>query len=123
MAEQNEQEYFMQQMVTQYRQLEDYIKRIDSAFEELENTREGLKEYEKLKGDEEILAPVAQGIFVKAKITNSKKVTVNVGNNVMAVKTIPGALKLLEKQEEEMKLTRADAEKKMNELASVLQGN
>jgi len=122
MTEQNEQEYFMQKMATQYRQLEEYIKRIDSASEELENTKEGLNEFEKLKGNEEILAPIAQGIFVKAKMTDEKRVTINVGNNVMSDKTIPEALKLLKKQEDEMKITRADAEKKMNELASVLQG-
>ena len=122
MTEQNEQEYFMQKMATQYRQIEEYIKRIDSASEELENTKEGLNEFEKLKGNEEILAPIAQGIFVKAKMTDEKRVTINVGNNVMSDKTIPEALKLLKKQEDEMKITRADAEKKMNELASVLQG-
>lgn len=112
----------MQKMATQYRQIEEYIKRIDSASEELENTKEGLNEFEKLKGNEEILAPIAQGIFVKAKMTDEKRVTINVGNNVMSDKTIPEALKLLKKQEDEMKITRADAEKKMNELASVLQG-
>ncbi|MFT4282978.1 MAG: prefoldin subunit alpha [Candidatus Woesearchaeota archaeon] len=94
------------------KKLQDLINKMNQSLKEIEDIKSSVKELETLK-DEEILAPIANGIFIKAKIIDSKKLKVNVGNGVILEKTINQTIKLLDKQEKEIKESVFKAKKEM----------
>jgi prefoldin alpha subunit len=67
----------------------------------LKETLNQLKDFSKLKGDEEILLPLTNGILAEAKLTG-KKLLMNVGNGVVVEKTMDECIVALEKQEQEV---------------------
>lgn len=65
---------------------------------ELEQTEETLRELSKTTLENEILAPVANGIFIKSHLLDNKNVLVNMGAEVVCEKSIPDVLALLASQ-------------------------
>jgi prefoldin alpha subunit len=114
----NEQNKYIQlQMVDQQaRQLQQYLQTFDQQLLEIRSVIASLNEFSKLKKGDSILAPIANGIFVKAKLEESKEVRVNVGNNTVVTKTIESAIKMLEGQEAEINQYRSDVLAKFDEL-------
>ncbi len=91
----------------QFRTLHQYIEQIGEHLQllhmqhtELENTKEALLE---LGGtsQQEMLAPLANGIFVKAKLLETENVLINVGADIVVEKAIPQAIEMLEAQQKE----------------------
>jgi prefoldin alpha subunit len=114
-AEQNK--YVQLQMVDQQaRQLQQYLQTFDQQLLEIRSVIASLNELAKLKKGDSILAPIASGIFVKAKLEDSQEVRVNVGNNTVVTKTIENAIKMLEGQEAEINQYRSDVLSKFDEL-------
>lgn len=114
-SEQNK--YIQLQMVDQQaRQLQQYLQTFDQQLLEIRSVITSLNELAKLKKGDSILAPIANGIFVKAKLEDSHEVRVNVGNNTVVTKTIEGAIKMLEGQEAEINQYRSDVLAKFDEL-------
>jgi len=114
-AEQNK--YVQLQMVDQQaRQLQQYLQTFDQQLLEIRSVITSLNELAKLKKGDSILAPIANGIFVKAKLEDSQEVRVNVGNNTVVTKTIDNAIKMLEGQEAEINQYRSDVLAKFDEL-------
>lgn len=66
-------------------------------------TIQGLGE---LKVDDEILVPIGAGSYVKAKLSDTEKVLVNIGAGVTAEKTVKEALTLFENQMNELEKIR-----------------
>ncbi|MFA6072721.1 MAG: prefoldin subunit alpha [Candidatus Woesearchaeota archaeon] len=96
--------------------LEKLLGDLDNNMHNIEILKEQISSFETLRGDEEILAPVANGIFISAKLVDVKKFKVNVGKGIMVDKTIPETLELIEKQEQEIHLTREQILLKLEEL-------
>jgi len=76
--------------------------------EEFNLTKKTLEEVSRLKGNE-ILVAVGSLTYINAKLTNTKKVIVEVGAGVALEKTVEEAKKTLEKREKNLK----DALKKL----------
>lgn len=114
----NEQNRYIQlQMVDQQaRQLQQYLQTFDQQLLEIRSVITSLNELAKLKKGDSILAPIANGIFVKAKLENSQEVRINVGNNTVVTKTIGSAIKMLEGQEAEINQYKSDVLAKFDEL-------
>ena len=74
------------------------------------------KELSKLKKGDTMLAPLASGIFVKAKLEDNKEVRVNVGSNTVVTKSVEDAVKMLQEQEAEITQYRSDTLVKFEEL-------
>jgi prefoldin alpha subunit len=106
-SEQNK--YIQLQMIDQQaRQLQQYLQTFDQQLLEIRSVITSLNELAKLKKGDSMLAPIANGIFVKAKLEESKEVRVNVGNNTVVTKSVEGAIKMLEDQEAEINQYKSD---------------
>jgi prefoldin alpha subunit len=114
----DEQNNYMQlQMIDQQaRQLQQYLQTFDQQLLEIKRVITSLQELSKLKKGEMIFAPLASGIFVKAKLEDSKEVRVNVGNNTIVTKSIDDAVKMLDGQEAEVSHYKTEVLAKFEEL-------
>ena len=120
--EQNEEqvrEKFMQfQMLQkQIEQVTEHLQALAQQQTELEISKKAVAEIGDTKVDNEILAPVANGIFIKAELKDNQKLIVNVGSDVTVEKTVKQVVELLDEQKQ--KMTESIAE--VNEYVEKLQ--
>jgi prefoldin alpha subunit len=112
-----ENNYLKLQMIDQQvRQLQQYLQTFDQQLIEIKSVISSLKELSALKKGDSILAPVANGIFIKAKLEDNQEVKVNVGNNTVVTKSIDDTVKMLQGQEAEITQYRSDVLAKFDEL-------
>lgn len=98
-----QQKYMQFQMFQQQiEQVQKQLQMIDKQLVELETVKQGVEDLKTVKTGTEILVPVSSGIFVKAELKDNKNVTVNVGSNVAAEKTMEQAKKLIDDQSSEL---------------------
>ena len=88
------------------------LERINDSLKEVDRIKQSIKEFNELKEDDEFLAPIENGIFVKAKLI-SKELKVNIGKGVVVTKTIKDTLKLLDKQKKEITKSKIKLEKQI----------
>jgi prefoldin alpha subunit len=95
-----DQEKYQQMQILDYqiKQLQKIVENIDAQLLEISNTTEALKEFEKLQKGDEILFPVANGIFAKGKLGENRKLNINIGSNVIVEKNITETINMMEKQ-------------------------
>jgi prefoldin alpha subunit len=106
----------MQMMDQQVKQLQKYIQTFDQQLTEIRGLIGAIKEFSELKKGDTILAPIANGLFVKGKLEESKELLINVGGGVVVNKSIPDAIKLLESQEAEVASYRTETLSNITEL-------
>lgn len=116
MQEQEAAERVYQDWIQKVQYFEKLLEDLDANSKNVEALKEQVKELQSLNGDEEILAPVANGIFIKANLKDAKTLKVNVGKGIMLDKSIPETMELIEKQEKEIILTREQVLQKLEEL-------
>jgi prefoldin alpha subunit len=116
MQEQETAEKMYADWVQRVQYLEKLLEDLEGNMENVNALRTQLNELKTVKGDEEILVPVANGIFVEAKLKNATILKVNVGKGIMVDKTIPETLELIEKQEREIAMTKEQVMMKLEEL-------
>jgi len=104
----------MQMLDGQVKQISQQLQQIEMHKMEIISTKEALENIKNSEKNAEMLAPISQGIFVKAKIADTENFIVNVGGNVAVPKTIEETKVLLDKQIREM-------ERAENELGEHLQ--
>jgi prefoldin alpha subunit len=99
------QEEDMQQKYMQFQFLQQQMEEINQHLEllnqnlaELDISINAVKEIENTKPDTEILAPIANGIFLKAELKDNQKMIVNVGSDITVEKTPQQVVVLLEEQ-------------------------
>ena len=91
-----------QQLQEQIEQISHHIGLFNQQNMDIDISKEALQDIEKTKQGTEILAPIANGIFVKSSLQDNQKLIVNVGAKVNVEKTIPEVIELLEKQKVEI---------------------
>lgn len=79
-------------------QIEQQLAYVNSELENLKYYSEGIKELEKETKVLEGYFPIADGIFVKGTLTDTKNCYVNVGNGTVIKMTIPETLSFIEKK-------------------------
>lgn len=99
----------LQQKYAQFQLMQQQIEEINKHLEmlqeqngELDISINAVLELSKTKVENEFLAPLANGIFVKGKISDNQKLVVNVGSNVTVEKTPLEVASLLEQQKKEL---------------------
>ncbi len=92
----------MRMLQQKIKETEEKIEQIDSQAMELEYIKLSLDEIKDVKKGTEILAPISNGIFIKAKIEDSSEIYVNVGSDCVAVETPEKAKALIQKQIDEV---------------------
>jgi len=95
----NNEDYAQMQMLDyQIKQIQQVLENIDQQLVELSHTKDALMELLTLKGDEETLFPIANGIFVKGRLTDNKIVRMNIGANIVVEKSVQDAIVMMDKQ-------------------------
>ena len=111
----------MQLLEQDMQQLQQNIQNIDQHLMEINMIKRSLDDFSEIKKDSEGLMPIANGIFAKAKISDSRELLVNVGANVVVKKSIPDTKKLMDEQTEELKKYRENLMQQMNEVIFKIQ--
>ncbi len=116
--EKNIEEKYMQLQLLQQQveQITDYVEKLQVHQKELEASIEALTELQKVKVNTEILAPIANGIFMKAELKDNQTLVVNIGADVTAEKSVSDVLKLLREQSEKIKESIMETEGVLKEL-------
>ncbi|MBI2665556.1 prefoldin subunit alpha [Candidatus Woesearchaeota archaeon] len=108
----------LQEKYLQFKTLQEHIEQITEQAEmlnqrnvELEATKESLDEIGKTKVNTEMLAPLAEGIFMKTQLKDNTNIIVNVGADITVEKPVSDVRKMLEEQKKEltMKIIEAQA--------------
>src|SRR3989344_6152871 len=112
-----EDQYMQLQMLQQQaEQITEYVEKLQMQQKELDTSIEALTELQKTTVNTEMLAPVANGIFLKAELKDNQNLVVNVGADVSTEKTIPEVIQLLEEQKEKIAENFSEAETVLQQL-------
>lgn len=106
----------LQTMSTQLQQLQQYMQLLEEQTQETAKATESITEMTQVKENAEAFVPVTNGIYVKAKIVDTKEFLINVGNNVVTAQTAENAKKLLREQQEELEKAQESLVKQFSEM-------
>jgi len=112
----------LQMLDQQIRQLQKYLQSFDQQLVEIKSVIVAIKDFGSLKKGDVILAPIANGVFVKARLEDASHLRINVGSNVVVTKSINEAVSLLEAQEKEIVQYRSETLANMEEFMKRLEG-
>jgi len=122
MEDQQAQHMLLQQMQEQIEALSKQLEEINQQLVELEISKGALEEVGKAKQGTEILAQVANGIFVKTKLEDNTKLIVNVGGNTTVEKSIPEVIEILEEHEQTMAKNAQEIESLLQQISQEAMG-
>ncbi|MEK6969747.1 MAG: prefoldin subunit alpha [Nanoarchaeota archaeon] len=97
----------LQQQLEQFTQ---HLELLQQHLKEVSLSIQAVEDLEKTKPGSEILAPLANGIFIKAELKDNHKFIVNVGADVTVEKTGAEVIKLLQEQQNDLADKQAEAE-------------
>lgn len=99
MDEKQKQYMEFQQLQQQIEMLSKQMEEVNQQLMELEISKTALEEVEKCDKGTEVLAQIANGIFVKTKLDCNQKLIVNIGADTTVEKNIPDVIKMLDEQQ------------------------
>ncbi len=102
----------------QMEQINEHLEQLNQQNAELELSIKAVRELEKTPLHNEILAPVADGIFLKAEFKDNTKLVVNVGSDVTVERTFAEVVALLQQQQQELSQKIVEASGVLQELSS-----
>ena len=113
----------LQEKYQQFKAIEEQIEQLGQQAEmlnqqnaELEISKRALEELTKTPLKTEILAQVANGVFIRTKLEDNQELIINVGSNVTVERSVPEVITLLEEQKQEITMHIIEAEAVMQEL-------
>lgn len=119
-----EQKYMEFQMVMQQlERVREQLHKTDERIAEVGFVIESLKNFSTVEVGSEILIPVSNGVFAKAKITDTSKLLVNVGADTVTEKTVTDSLDMLAQQKqriEEFRMRLSDVVQRLYEKSEEL---
>ena len=107
-----------QYLQQQLEQISQHLEMLNQQNAELDISINAVTELGKTKIDNELLAPIADGIFLKGELKDNKKLIINVGMNITVERTVPEVVKLLENQKSQLQLRLIEVEAVRQELAN-----
>lgn len=107
-----------QYLQQQLEQISQHLEMLNQQNMDLDISINAVTELGKTKIDNEILAPIADGIFLKGELKDNKKLIINVGMNTTVERTVPEVVKLLENQKSQLQLRLIEVEAIRQELAN-----
>jgi prefoldin alpha subunit len=119
MDEKQKQKYMqLQMMQQQLEQLNKHLEQLTEQDAELDISISAMQELKSASTDNEFLAPIANGIFIKGELRDNQKLVVNVGSGVTVERTIPEVTVLLVKQKEELVQQKIQIEALLQEIST-----
>ncbi|HLP80287.1 MAG TPA: prefoldin subunit alpha [Acidobacteriota bacterium] len=106
----------MPELEAQMRHILTHLKRVDKQVQLTEQAIESITE---LKSSDEIMVPLAQGIFVKAKIIDTQHCVMQVGAGVAVQKPTADAVQVLSEQLEKTKDTQEQLTQRLAEISDL----
>ena len=113
----------LQEKYQQFKAIEEQIEQLGQQAEmlnqqnaELEISKRALEELIKTPLKTEILAQVANGVFIRTRLEDNQQLIINVGSNVTVERSVPEVITLLEEQKKEITMHIIEAEAVMQEL-------
>jgi len=97
-----EQMFEAEMLHQQLENLQEYLAKVGKQTAEVIALKEALEQFKKVKKGDEMLVPVAAGVFMKAIATDDHTLHVNVGKGVVVPKDIDGVNAMLDEQLGEM---------------------
>ena len=82
----------------QIEQLTPQVELLHQQQAELDLSLDALQELQKTVVPRELLAPLANGIFLRGELKDNQKLIVNVGSEIAVEKTVPQVIELLQQQ-------------------------
>ncbi len=94
-----QQKYMELQMFdSQLKQIQQQVQALESQAVEVEMVLNSLDELKKVSNGSEMLVPVANGIFAKAKLIDAENLIVNVGSNTAVTKKVDSTKDMMTSQ-------------------------
>jgi prefoldin alpha subunit len=94
-----QQKYMQFQMLQQQmEEINQHLEMLNQNNAELEISINAIRELGKTEPGNEVLAPIANGIFIKTKLEDNQKLIVNVGSDSTVEKTPEQVIRMLEEQ-------------------------
>ena len=117
------QEKFQQFQVLQQHieQISEQVKLLSQHNLELDASIEVVRELDKTALENEVLTPLANGIFLKTKLQDNTALLVNVGSDIVIEKKTEEVGELLSKQKEEIMLRIVEAEELLQQFSQQAQ--
>ena len=114
-----------QEKYTQFQMLQQHSEKINEHLEllqqrqaELDISKNAVAEIGKTAIGNEVLVPVADGIFIKAELRDNRKLIVNVGADTTVEHSVDHVVSLLEQQQQELLERIAEVEEVQAQLQS-----
>lgn len=112
----SKQQMFEAEMANQnLERIQQFLQQLDKQVAEVLAMKEALTGFGTLADNDEMLVPMAAGVFMKARATGDRTLLVNVGNNVIVPKDIPGVQAMLDEQLSEMRQYQDQLHKEFDE--------
>jgi len=92
----------LQMIDAQIKQLQQQMMGTEQQMQDIATVKDGLTDLEKIQEGNEILVPIAGGIFAKAKLQDTSELIVNIGASVNVKKPIEEVIKLIDTQGKDM---------------------
>ena len=105
-----------QQLQQKIEQVTEHVEMLNHHNMELEESKKAVAKLGISKEGSEVFAPIANGIFIKARLNDSTKLLVNVGSNTVIEKTIEEVIDLLSEQERDLAKNTAEAQEFLQQL-------
>ena len=112
-----QQKYIELQLIEQQlKQFQKQIQNIDLQIVELNNTKANIEELKDVKPGSEVLIPISPGIFFDGAVKNSSEFKVNIGADIVVVKSASETKKLVDEQISELNKLREEMIRNLQEL-------
>lgn len=112
-----QQKYMELQMIdAQLKQIQKQVQSLENQAAEMEIISYGLEEIKDIEKGNEILVPLANGIFAKAKIEDTNNLVVNVGSNTAVIKNIHDTKEMLASQTIEIRSAQEQLSSQFNQI-------
>lgn len=113
-----QQKYMELQMVDQQmKQIQKQVEAIEKQAGDIEEVQQSLDSLGNSKPGSEMWVPISNGIFLKAKLEDNKKLGVNVGSSTVVMKDIPSTKEMLADQATEMRKFQAEIVEQFEKMA------
>lgn len=104
----------------QLERVQEYLSRLDKQMAEVVALKEAIDRFSGISEGEEVLAPLAAGVFLRATATGDKTLRVNVGQGVVVPKTVPEVHAMLDEQLGEMRAYEQELHSQFDQLLGKL---
>ncbi|MFH1211891.1 MAG: prefoldin subunit alpha, partial [Candidatus Woesearchaeota archaeon] len=120
MSNETKQEIEKQMLAHQFNEVQEQLQKISEQLSEVESLKEAISEFSKLKKQQELLVPLASGIFFNVSLLEEKVLRINVGAGVLVEKTPEQALELIGEQHVALAKLREDVQQQFETLLNAV---